>query len=142
MTPIDRLAADYWDRYLEASPTTATVIGDRRFDHLLDDISPPATAELLSQLRRIRAEAEGMHEGDLDQQGRITRAMLMSETLAGLDMIETGILYGQLRPRRRMPPHCSSVTDRCRVFLIRPWNAISRSSAVDAPPRHRTSRGS
>jgi uncharacterized protein (DUF885 family) len=98
MTPIDRLAADYWDRYLEASPTTATVIGDRRFDHLLDDISPPASAELLSQLRRIRAEAEGMHEGDLDQQGRITRAMLMSETLAGLDMIETGILYGACDP--------------------------------------------
>jgi len=91
MTPIDRLAADYWDRYLEASPTTATIIGDRRFDHLLDDISPQATAEWLSQLRRIQAEAEGMHEDDLDHQGRITRAMLMSETLVGIDMIETGI---------------------------------------------------
>jgi uncharacterized protein (DUF885 family) len=98
MTPIDRLAADYWDRYLEASPTTATIIGDRRFDHLLDDISPQATAEWLSQLRRVRAEAEGMHEDDLDYQGRITRAMLMSETLVGIDMIETGILYGACDP--------------------------------------------
>ena len=98
MTSIDRIAADYWDRYLQASPTTATIIGDRRFDHLLDDISPQATSEWLSQMRRIRAETEGVPEEDLDHQGRITRAMLLSETLAGIDMIETGILYGACDP--------------------------------------------
>lgn len=98
MTPIDRLAADYWDRNLEANPTTATIIGDRRFDHLLDDISPEATEEILSQYRRIQAEAEAIDESDLDHQGRISRSMLLSETQSDIDMIETGVLYGACDP--------------------------------------------
>ena len=31
---LDRLAADYWDAYLERNPTYATAIGDRRFEEL------------------------------------------------------------------------------------------------------------
>ena len=39
---LDRLAADYWDAYLERNPTYATAIGDHRFDHALEDESPAA----------------------------------------------------------------------------------------------------
>ncbi|MGH8924031.1 MAG: DUF885 domain-containing protein [Acidimicrobiia bacterium] len=98
MTQLDRLATNYWDRYLEASPTTATILGDHRFDHLLDDISPEATELLLAQFRQIRSEAEGISVGALDHQDRITRSMLMSETQVAIDMIETGILYGACDP--------------------------------------------
>ena len=98
MTRIDHLAADYWDRNLEANPVTATILGDHRFDHLLDDLSPEATEQILSQYRRIMAEAEATSEDELDHQGRITRSMLLSETQVGIDMTETGILYGACDP--------------------------------------------
>ncbi|MGH8958981.1 MAG: DUF885 domain-containing protein [Acidimicrobiia bacterium] len=98
MTQIDRLAADYWDRYLEANPSTATILGDHRFDHLLDDISPEATEDVLTQFRRFHDEAEALTEAELDHQGRITRAMLVSESMVGIDMIETGILFGACDP--------------------------------------------
>ncbi|HJR86712.1 MAG TPA: DUF885 domain-containing protein [Acidimicrobiia bacterium] len=98
MTQIDHLAADYWDRNLEANPTSATIIGDRRFDHLLDDISPEATERILSHYRRIQAEAEAIDESRLDHQDRITRSMLVSETQSDIDMIETGVLYGACDP--------------------------------------------
>lgn len=36
---LDRLAAEYWDAYLERNPTAATAIGDRRFNDRLEDRS-------------------------------------------------------------------------------------------------------
>ena len=41
-TELDRLAADYWDAFLAHTPTYATAIGDRRWDHALEDDSPTA----------------------------------------------------------------------------------------------------
>lgn len=98
MTDLAFLASDYWDTYLEANPTTATILGDRRFDHLLDDISPKATEKVLSNLRHTRDEAERIEVDQLDDQDRITRSMLVSEAQGRIDMIETGILYGGCDP--------------------------------------------
>ncbi len=49
-TELDRLAADYWDAYLERHPTYATAIGDHRFDDRMADDSPAAVAAWRSQL--------------------------------------------------------------------------------------------
>ena len=34
---LEQLAAAFWEGELEARPVSATSLGDRRFDHLLDD---------------------------------------------------------------------------------------------------------
>jgi uncharacterized protein (DUF885 family) len=58
-TDLDRLAADYWDAYLRRHPTSATAIGDRRFDAYLTDESPTGRAAWASALddleRRLAA---------------------------------------------------------------------------------------
>ncbi|MGI8829084.1 MAG: DUF885 domain-containing protein, partial [Candidatus Limnocylindria bacterium] len=41
-TPLDQLAADYWDAWLERHPASATALGDHRFNDRLADESPAA----------------------------------------------------------------------------------------------------
>ena len=39
------LAKEYWEMRLEAEPLYATVLGDRRFDDRLQDITPQGRAK-------------------------------------------------------------------------------------------------
>ncbi|QQG48891.1 MAG: DUF885 domain-containing protein [archaeon] len=78
-------AADYWETVLEENPIFATVIGDRRFDSRLSDISPAgrsrresAYEEILARCSRIRAEA-------LTGSGRLTLSALVVEARAQAD---------------------------------------------------------
>ena len=98
MTELDRLAADYWDAHLTTSPMYATIIGDRRFDHLLDDISDEATAARLAELRRTVSDAEAIAAEGLSVQDRITRSMLISESESEIDQIESRVLYAPIDP--------------------------------------------
>ena len=98
MTDLDRLATEYWDASLTASPMSATIYGDRRFDHLLDDISDEATELRLAELRTFVAEAGSIAPDDLTTQDRITRSMLISESESGIDQIESRVLYAPIDP--------------------------------------------
>jgi uncharacterized protein (DUF885 family) len=50
VTELDRLAADYWEAYLERHPVHATALGDRRFDDRLDDDSAAGRRTWVAQL--------------------------------------------------------------------------------------------
>ena len=76
-----RLAAEYWESYLEARPVEATTYGDRRFDDRLPDRSPEGLERRRQSWRRMRAEAEAIEPTGLAGPDRITR----SELLSGLD---------------------------------------------------------
>jgi uncharacterized protein (DUF885 family) len=63
------LAHDYFEAVYAARPTYATIIGEHRFDALLDDLSRPALDEyvaqthfFLSRLRGIESSALGLHD--------------------------------------------------------------------------------
>ena len=63
MTELDRLAADYWEAYLERHPIHATAIGDRRFDDRLGDETPAGREAWAGSLevlgRRLAALPDG-----------------------------------------------------------------------------------
>ena len=50
-----QLADEYWETYIAANPTSATLLGDHRFDDQIEDISDEAE----QQLRRHVQPATG-----------------------------------------------------------------------------------
>jgi len=73
------LSDRFWDEFLAAHPTWATVIGDRRFDAQLDDVSPQGVASRMATLEGTIAEANAISADELDPMGRVTRQMLLDE---------------------------------------------------------------
>lgn len=82
------VAEEYWDTLLEVSPTTATVLGDHRFDDQLEDLSAEAEAD---QRRRWRAIGDRLATFDCDRLGpddRVTHGQLaaeISDAIAAID---------------------------------------------------------
>jgi uncharacterized protein (DUF885 family) len=73
------LADTYWNEYLAAHPVWATIIGDRRFDAQLDDLSPAAIAARIAQLQDTLAAASSIPIDGLTPMERVTRQMLLDE---------------------------------------------------------------
>ncbi len=73
------LAERFWDGYLEATPTWATVIGDRRFDDRLNDVTPAAIERQIGFFDGAVAEAQAIDESGLTAVERVTRRMLIDE---------------------------------------------------------------
>ncbi len=81
----------FWDGYLAAYPTWATVIGDRRFDDRLEDASPDAIATRIRWLDDVAAAGEKLDQRDLTPAERVTRQMLVDEARGQADALRTGI---------------------------------------------------
>jgi uncharacterized protein (DUF885 family) len=73
------LADRFWDGYLAAYPTWATVIGDRRFDDRLEEVSPPAIDARIRWLDGLGSEATAIPADGLTSMERVTRQMLLDE---------------------------------------------------------------
>jgi uncharacterized protein (DUF885 family) len=74
------LANAFWDGYLAMHPTWATVIGERRFDDHLEDVSPNAIQGRLDWLDRTAGAALGIPNAELSPIERVTRQMLIDES--------------------------------------------------------------
>jgi uncharacterized protein (DUF885 family) len=85
------LADRFWDGYLAAYPTWATVIGDRRFDDRLEDVSPDAIAARIRWLDETVAAAEALDSGSLAANEQVTRQMLVDEARGSADALRTGL---------------------------------------------------
>lgn len=72
MTELDQLAADYWEAYLERHPVHATALGDRRFDHRLEDETPAGRSAWARTLDGLEARLSALPAGD----DAVTRAAL------------------------------------------------------------------
>ncbi|TME08346.1 MAG: DUF885 domain-containing protein, partial [Chloroflexi bacterium] len=84
------LADRFWDGYLSAYPTWATVIGDRRFDDRLENVSPAAIAARVDWLDEIAAAAKAIVPDGLSPTERVTRQMLVDEAAGQAASIRTG----------------------------------------------------
>ena len=98
MSAIDQLSQRYWDLSLEASPSNATLLGDHRFDHLLEDLTPEFLDTTATQLREVMTAAAALDTAAFDPQQRITQAMLLSEASDALAMIETRVMVASPDP--------------------------------------------
>src|SRR5687768_7608710 len=80
-----KIADDYWEAQMAASPVYATFVGDHRYDHLMDEASEEAEAEHLATVAAIGRQAEAVDPDSLTAAGRVTRGLLLAE-IANLAM--------------------------------------------------------
>jgi len=67
------LAFAYWEARVRDHPIEATVYGDHRFDHLLDDLSADARAASQARLGRLERDVRAIEPEGLSGEARITR---------------------------------------------------------------------
>jgi uncharacterized protein (DUF885 family) len=82
-----QICDEYWQGTLKAGPTTATSLGDHRYDAMLEDISPAGVELERRRLEGILARVRTVDERDLSSAERITRSALVLELQNGLDGI-------------------------------------------------------
>ena len=127
MTELDRLAADYWDAFLERHPTYATAIGDRRFDVRLEDESPAARDAWRAQLDDFERRLADL-DGDSD---RVTRAALAETLVADRGFLDADLGAFTVDPMNgpqvdllNIPSFHSARTDAEADALLERWRAM------------------
>ncbi|QIS22698.1 DUF885 domain-containing protein [Nocardia terpenica] len=79
------LAERYWDSVLEAAPSEATLLGDRRFDDRIEDYSAEADQRLLATWRDLLARVAALDPAGLSDTDRTTRSLLHAELDSAID---------------------------------------------------------
>src|SRR5436190_10624033 len=77
--PLAKLCDEYWQGYLAANPTTATSVGDSRYDDRLNDIKPAGIEKEKARLEGVLAKAKAIDEKSLTPADRLTRTALITE---------------------------------------------------------------
>ena len=73
------LAEEFWETLLEASPSTATLLGDHRYDDRLEDLSAESEQELRTRWASLRERVEAVPRGGLDADDLVTFGLLTAE---------------------------------------------------------------
>ncbi|MFI6868470.1 DUF885 domain-containing protein [Nocardia sp. NPDC050406] len=79
------LADRYWDSLLESAPSEATLLGDRRFDDRIEDLSVAAEERLLRTWEGLLRETEALDTARLDDSDRITHSLLRTELTGAVE---------------------------------------------------------
>jgi uncharacterized protein (DUF885 family) len=126
-----QICEEYWEGTLKASPTTATAIGDHRYDALLEDISPAGFEQERRRLEVTLARVRTVPEAGLTPAERVTRAALIGELENGIAGIECHLEDWVVDPLGgpqvafmnlpdvttiRTPRHASDFVLRCRAM--------------------------
>ena len=126
-TELDRLAADYWDAHLERHPTSATAIGDRRFDGRLEDESPQADASWRAKLdgfderlTQLPADAEPVTRAALAEAIGTDRAFLDAD----LGSFNVDPMDGPQVHLLNIPAYHSARTPEEADALLERWRAM------------------
>ncbi len=88
MSEIDSLADEYWSHYLEVNPTEAHLLGDYAHAGRFEDGTREAEDAEIASLRAFAARAAAIDESGLDDQARITRAVLSADATSRADLME------------------------------------------------------
>jgi uncharacterized protein (DUF885 family) len=129
---LSALADEYWEAYLRRNPIEATIIGDRRFDALLDDPSPEAARARQAELRATDARARSLPEADLSVGDRLTRDVLLeaigyelAKLDAELDAWSVDPLSGPQVFFLSLPPLQPVVTVEHGEAMVGRWRAMA-----------------
>jgi uncharacterized protein (DUF885 family) len=85
---VHALAEDYWETFLEANPTTATFLGDHRFDDRIEDLSAAGEQEQRRRWAGLHQRLAAVDRSALDLDDRVTCRQLAQEigdALAAID---------------------------------------------------------
>ncbi|HEX5589981.1 MAG TPA: DUF885 domain-containing protein [Candidatus Limnocylindrales bacterium] len=92
------LADTFWEHFLVAHPTFATVLGDRRWDDRVEDLSPAARDAEIEDLAATLRAVELIDPGALDGRDRVTRSMLIEELSGRLGALRSRVDEWSLNP--------------------------------------------
>jgi len=92
------LADEFWELFLAAHPGFATVMGDRRFDDRLDDLSVEGRAAWAAVLEETLGRARAVDPATLSAPDVVTRSMLIEEAEGQLGALRTGVDDWSLNP--------------------------------------------
>src|SRR5215213_4056451 len=73
------LAEEYWETVLEAGPSTATLLGDHRYDDRLEDLSADAEKGLRARWASLRGRLDGIDRRCLHVDELVTHGLLGAE---------------------------------------------------------------
>jgi uncharacterized protein (DUF885 family) len=95
---LEVLAGAYWEHVLEANPSYATSLGDRRFDDRLEDVSPDAIAARRTALAELRARADAIAAHTLPAADQMTRSALIESIAGDLAQIDAALFDWEVDP--------------------------------------------
>jgi uncharacterized protein (DUF885 family) len=116
-----RLADEFWDATLASRPTTATLLGDHRFDDRIEDLSEAAEAERRAHCVSLRGRLEAIPIERLDQADRVTLGLLLRETADGIALIDQRVV--ELESDQMQGIH---------VGLVQAWPLLNAPEPDDA----------
>ena len=125
------VAARYWDAALAYWPTSATYLGDRRFDDRMEDRSDEAIEAQRRLLHGFRGEIEAIDVASLVGEDRITRSALQATIKRDLASLDADLeawtvdpLSGpQVAAMNLEAVQTISTPDQARAMVAR-WNAL------------------
>ncbi|MGZ8785706.1 MAG: hypothetical protein ACXW1Y_09120 [Acidimicrobiia bacterium] len=85
---LEQLAAELWEFGLENSPSSATLLGDHRFDHLIEDLSEEHEAVQREQLLGFAKRAEAIDAVALTHAEQVTREVIIGECRKNVAVID------------------------------------------------------
>jgi uncharacterized protein (DUF885 family) len=86
---VDRLAGDYYDFRLRTSPTWAHMIGEYRYADRFEDVSLAGEKAAADEARALASRAAALPVDDLDDQQRVTRAMVEWDATSRAGLLES-----------------------------------------------------
>jgi uncharacterized protein (DUF885 family) len=93
------LADEYWESVLVASPSYATLLGDRRFDDRIEDLSAEAEDARRALWTDQLARVDAIDTAQLDATDRVTHRLLrgeLAQTIEGLALRLTELASDQM----------------------------------------------
>jgi uncharacterized protein (DUF885 family) len=102
---LDRLATELWDFGLENSPSSATMLGDHRFDHLTEDYSEEQEKIQRRQLSSFADQAAAIDPTTLNHAEQVTREVMIGECRKNVAAIDSEI--AEMQSDQLVSPHAS-----------------------------------
>jgi uncharacterized protein (DUF885 family) len=86
------LAEEYWETVLEAGPSTATLLGDHRYDDRLEDYSIESEQEWRRRWQSLRDRLDAVERKGLNVDDLVTHGLLGAELDDALSSIDLGLV--------------------------------------------------
>jgi uncharacterized protein (DUF885 family) len=148
------LADEYWDGVMAAFPSFATLLGDRRFDDHIEDLSAEADQDRRAGWAGQLARLDAIDADRLDRTDRVTHSLLrgeLAQNIEGVDLrltelscdqmdgIHAGLLTGAPQVDAPTPESAAALVERHRQVGTMLEQAVERFRAGLAagrtPPR-------
>lgn len=118
---LSQLATDYWDHTMRSAPSWATLLGDHRFDHLVEDHSPDGDAARHGALIGFRERLDALDLTVADPVDRVTARILATELTDQLRLIDLGVI--ELSSDQMDGPHIGALLSAPQMAAETPDHA-------------------